>query len=175
MNESILNNGQSVNMVAVQWVQIISILLAGLSAGLFYGYDCSVIKGLGNLPDELYLKSFQSINRAILNPYFFLSFMGTLFALPLAAWMSYRADFMYGFYFLLLATLLYAIGVFGVTIAGNVPLNNMLDRIDLSSPGTDLKLIRQQFEANWNRLHHIRTYANILSFLCCILSLIKKA
>lgn len=175
MNESILNNGQSVNMVAVQWVQIVSVLLTGLSAGLFYGYDCSVIKGLGNLSDDLYLKSFQSINRAILNPFFFISFMGSLIVLPFATWMSYKSDLMYGFYFLLSATLFYAIGVFAVTIFGNVPLNNMLDRADLSSPAADLKTIRQQFETNWNRLHHIRTYANMLAFLCCILSLIKKA
>lgn len=175
MNESILTGGQALNTTTAQWILIASVLLTGLSTGLFYGYDCSVIKGLGNLPDELYLRSFQSINRAILNPYFFMSFMGSLILLPIATWLSYRSGASQNFYFILSSALLYVFGVFGVTIAGNVPLNNMLDRVNLSSPGTNFSVIRQQFEASWNRLHHIRTYAGILSFLCCILSLMRKA
>jgi uncharacterized membrane protein len=155
--------------------QIAAILLTGLIAGLFYSYDCSVIKGLGNLSDAEYLSAFQSINRAILNPYFFISFMGSLLVLPIAAWLNYKEGGTTSCYLLIAATFVYVIGTFGVTILGNVPLNNFVDRFDIttSSPA-DIKALRQKFETSWNMLNHIRTYANILSFLLTILSLVKK-
>lgn len=156
--------------------QIAAILLTGLVAGLFYGYDCSVIRGLGALPDKSFLSAFQSINREILNPYFFISFMGSLLLLPLATWLNYNSGISNSFYFLLAATLIYAIAVFGVTAAGNVPLNNILDQFDIekASPA-ELLSMRQKFEVKWNTLHHIRTYASILAFLSALLSLLRPS
>jgi uncharacterized membrane protein len=155
--------------------QIVAILLTGLAAGLFYSYDCSVIKGLGNLPDREYLSAFQSINRAILNPYFFISFIGSLLILPIAVWQSYKDGNTMSCYFLLAATIVYIAGVFGVTILGNVPLNNLVERFDISTASqADIQAMRQKFEVSWNKLNHVRTYAAILSFLLTILSWIKK-
>lgn len=155
--------------------QIAAILLTGLIAGLFYSYDCSVIKGLGNLPDAEYLSAFQSINRAILNPYFFISFMGSLLVLPIAAWLNYKEGGTISCYLLIAATLVYATGTFGVTILGNVPLNNLVDRFDIATASqADIQALRQKFETSWNTLNHIRTFANILSFLLAIISLVRK-
>ncbi|KIO77808.1 hypothetical protein TH53_07795 [Pedobacter lusitanus] len=157
--------------------QITAILLTGLIAGLLYGYDCSVIRGLGALQNKNFLTAFQSINKEILNPYFFISFMGTLLLLPLATWLNYHSGGLSNtFYFLLAATLIYAIAVFGVTIFGNVPLNNTLSQFDIekASPA-ELMSMRHHFEASWNALHHIRTYAAILAFLAAILSLLKNS
>lgn len=150
--------------------------MVGLIAGLLYGYDCSIIKGFRNLTDREYLGAFQSINRAILNPYFFLSFMGSLLVLPVVTWLSYKAATPISFYLLLAATVVYVIGVFGVTMFGNVPLNNQLDQFDLANTSPDgLRAMRQKFEINWNKFHAIRTYAAMLSFLLAIISLLKKA
>ncbi|MFA6060832.1 MAG: anthrone oxygenase family protein [Taibaiella sp.] len=155
--------------------QIIAILLTGLIAGLFYGYDCSIIKGLGNLPDREYLGAFKSINRVILNPYFFISFMGSMLVLPIAVWLSYKDGGTTSCYLLAAATIVYGAGVFGVTILGNVPLNNLVERFDISAASqADIQALRQKFETSWNKLHHIRTYANILSFLLTIISLVKR-
>lgn len=163
-------------MTSYNLFHVAAVLLTGLIAGLFYGYDCSVIKGFRNLTDKEYLNAFQSINRAILNPYFFLSFMGSLLVLPVATWLSYKAAAPISFYLLLAATVLYVVGVFGVTVVGNIPLNNQLDQFDISNAAPDaVKAMRQKFEPNWNRFHAIRTYANILSFLLAIISLAKKA
>ena len=68
----------TININTFQFFQFASILFTGLLAGLFYGYDCSVIKGLGNLQDDVYLQSFQSINKAIQNPYFFISLIAVI-------------------------------------------------------------------------------------------------
>ena len=154
----------------IQIILILTILACGLIAGVFYSYSCSVNPGLKNLSDTGYLQSMQQINRAILNPVFFASFMGTLILLPLSTWLGRGHLSSTQFYYFLAASIIYIIGAFGVTIAGNVPLNEALDRFDISSATTEqIKLHRQQFESKWNQLHLIRTLASVASFLLVIL------
>lgn len=157
-------------------IQIIAVTLVGLAAGLFYSYSCSVVNGLGNLGDKEYLLGFQSINRVILNPVFLLSFMGSLIILPIAAWMTYKNGAAPSFYYLLAAAIVYAVGVFGITIAGNVPLNNMLDKFDISNASIEaLRSMRDKFENKWNTLQHVRALANIVAFVLSIISLVKRS
>lgn len=157
-------------------LQIAAVVVAGLAAGLFYSYDCSVVGGLGKLGDKEYLQAFQSINRVILNPYFFLSFMGSLVLLPVAAWITYKSGNAAAFYYMLAAAILYVVGVFGVTIAGNVPLNDMLDKFDIGNASVEaIQTMRLKFEAKWNMLQHVRTYAAILAFILSIISLTKRS
>lgn len=154
---------------------IASVLFTGLVAGLFYGYQCSVNKGLGNLNDTEYLKGFQSINRAIQNPTFFLSFMGSIIFLGITVILAYRSGQTISFYFLLAALLVYLVGVFGLTIFGNVPLNEKLDAFDIASSSPNaITELRTGFELPWNRLHSIRTVFSILTFLLTLLSIRQK-
>ncbi|MBO9675743.1 MAG: DUF1772 domain-containing protein [Sphingobacteriaceae bacterium] len=142
-----------------------SMVSTALIGGLFYAYSCSVIPGLARLSDASFLQAMQSINRAILNPLFFISFIGTLIILPISVWFFREQAIV--FYLLLGATLLYFGGVFLVTIIGNVPLNNLLDGADLSKlSATALTSLREKFEPDWNLFHQIRTIA---SFICIIL------
>ena len=165
----------SINVNFTLLTQCTAIFLPGLVAGLMYGYDCSVIKGLGNLSDELYVRSFKSINNAIQNPYFMISFMGCLLVLPIASWQSYHNDSSQAFFLLLTASLVYIIGVFGVTIVCNVPLNNRMDDFQLSTATeNDISAFRKGFENAWNTYHRIRTVAAIIAFLLTILSLTKQ-
>jgi uncharacterized membrane protein len=164
----------SINFNLSQLFQFAAILLTGLLAGLFYGYNCSVIKGLGNLQDGAYLQSFQSINKVIQNPYFFISFMGSLLVLLIATWLSYKNSSSATFYLLLSATLIYLVGVFGVTIFSNVPLNDQLAKFSISTSTTnEIAEMRKAFEKPWNAYHSIRTIAALISFTLAILSIIK--
>ncbi|SHF85068.1 Uncharacterized membrane protein [Chryseobacterium sp. OV279] len=141
---------------------LITAVLTALIAGLFYAYSCSVVLGLGKLSDTEYLKSMQSINREILNPVFFMSFMGTAILLPVTTFL-FRGD-QPAFIFLLLASAVYLIGVFGVTVAGNVPLNDMLDKFDISGSTADVvKQMRDRFENRWNLLNNVRTVFSVIS------------
>lgn len=146
-----------------------------LIAGLFYSYSCSVNWGLGRLNDAGYLSAMQSINREILNPLFYMSFMGTLFLLPISTWLQYSHPASIRFYLLLAATLVYTVGTFGVTVVGNVPLNNALDAINIpaSSPEA-LRQHRELFEMPWNKLHSIRTVANAIALILVLLACILK-
>jgi len=74
------------------FVQFAAILLTGLVAGLLFGYSCSVVAGLGDLSAREYILAFQSINRAILNPYFFSVFFGSPVILVAATYKSYKKE-----------------------------------------------------------------------------------
>jgi uncharacterized membrane protein len=149
----------------------VTILTTALIAGLYYGYSCSVTIGLNKLSNKEYIAAMQSINVAIQNPLFFASFMGTLFLLPISAYLNFTSIQSPRFLLLLAAAIVYSIGSFGVTIFGNVPLNDMLANVDLKTAAIDeISMARQNFENPWNVLHTIRTIATIISLLFCIIA-----
>jgi uncharacterized membrane protein len=51
----------------------------------------------------------------------------------------------------------YVIGMFVVTVAGNVPLNDRLDAADAASE--DGKALWRDYLVRWTRLNHVRTLA----------------
>lgn len=135
-----------------------------LSAGIFYAYAVSVVPGIGRLKDGAYLSAIQSINRAILNPWFLIVFMAPVFLLPFSAWQQFTRPADAAWWMLVAAAALYIIGVFGVTVACNVPLNEWLDKQDLAAAGEGtLKEWRLRFEAPWNRWNLVRTVASVLA------------
>ncbi len=146
------------------------LLLVGLIAGLFFAYQCSVINGLGALKDREYLSAFQSINRVIQNPVFFTSFLGCVILLPIATYMSYKLGAEQVTSYLVASTIIYIIGVFGVTVIFNVPLNNALDVFDIhSATDSQAHAMRYSFETSWNRWNLVRTLAAIGSFLALVI------
>ncbi|MEP7144302.1 MAG: anthrone oxygenase family protein [Ferruginibacter sp.] len=152
-----------------------TILFSALVTGLLYGYSCSVNIGLSALPDDQYLRAMQSINNAILNPYFFISFIGLVLLFPITTWLQYLRSRNYKFYYLLIATVIYLAGVFGVTMLGNVPLNNALANFKISLSGvTEITVQRNHFETPWNQFHVVRTIASIVSFSLTIISVLKN-
>ncbi len=157
-------------------VLIVTGTTTGLIAGLFYAYSCSINLGLGRLPDEAYLTAMQSINKAILNPVFFISFTGTLILLPVCTYLHYRQPGSPKFILLLIATTLYLAGVFGVTIFGNVPLNENLARFDFSVASIEeISRERINFEKPWNRLHQIRTFASVITLVIVIIACVSES
>lgn len=150
-----------------------AIVLTGLSAGLFYAWLVSVIPGTRKVVDTTYLESMQSINRAILNPAFFLVFFGSLLALAISTIQHFNSGI--PFWWLLAATIAYLLGTFGVTVFGNVPLNDALDVLNLAELSeTKIVDFRKSYEGKWNRLHLIRTVFAVLSFLFSLIVLFTQ-
>jgi len=154
-------------------VLYVAILLTGLSAGLFYAWAVSVIPGTQRISDTAYLESMQAINRAILNPAFFIAFFGPILALGWSTFQYYPAKL--PFWLLLLALAAYLIGTFGVTFFGNVPLNDQLDLLDLATlDSAEAKEFRQSYEQKWNRFHLLRTISSVISFGLVLLAVFAK-
>ena len=157
-------------------VLLITALATALIGGLFYSYSCSINWGLRNLSDAGYVGAMQAINKAILNPLFFASFMGTLILLPLSAYLHYNQPLAPRFLTLLISAIIYIIGVFGVTIFGNVPLNEALAGFDLHSASPEeITRQRESFEGPWNKLHTIRTIASVVSLVLVILACMSES
>lgn len=149
-----------------------AVALTGLSAGLFYAWSVSVIPGTRKIPDPVYLETMQSINRAILNPAFFLIFFGSPLALGISTFQQVGSSMTFGL--LLAATLTYLIGTFGVTALGNVPLNDTLDALNLAElRQNEAAGFRQHYEQKWNRLHQLRMACSVLAFALSLLVLFK--
>ena len=150
-----------------------AVALTGLSAGLFYAWSVSVIPGTRRVTDLVYLETMQSINRAIINPAFFLVFFGSLILLAVSSIQHYPTGL--PFWLLLTATIAYLVGTFGVTALGNVPLNNVLDALSIGELSPDqMAAARQRYEVKWNRLHLIRTVFALLSFLLSLLAVFSR-
>jgi uncharacterized membrane protein len=153
------------------YLLVVTTTAAGLIAGLFYSWSCGITQGLGKLTDVEYLRAMQSINRDIQRPIFLLLFVGLVLLLPVCAWLSHRHQQQGGFVFLSIASIAYIGGVFLVTIAGNVPLNNMLDETALSGATPELlSRTRTAFEVKWNSLNVLRTVCAIITLICSILA-----
>jgi uncharacterized membrane protein len=156
-------------------VFISAVTLTGLSAGFFYAWSVSVIPGTLKIPDLTYLETMQSINRAILNPAFFLVFFGSLILLGITSVAEFHSSRLV-FGLVLGSAITYFGGTFGVTAMGNVPLNNQLDVMELANMSAEqLATFREYYEARWNRLHGIRTAFAVIAFLAALLGLFFKS
>ncbi|MBN8854502.1 MAG: hypothetical protein BGO55_21460 [Sphingobacteriales bacterium 50-39] len=147
----------------------ISITLVGLSTGVFFAWSCSVLPGLKLLSAREYVLAFQSMNRAIQNPVFLLCFLGAGIVLPVTTWMHRGDSVQCGL--LLAASVLYIVGVLGVTMAGNVPLNEALDKFDTGAATVEqMARQRELFEGPWMALHNWRSVAAVVSFMLSVLA-----
>lgn len=149
-------------------------LLIGLTAGLCFTWGNAVTPGIGQLDNLGYLQAFQKMNRSIENPLFFVVFFGS-FLVGIAAIYANRGVSPEHFRLVAIATGLYFLGVVLVTIFGNVPLNQILDKTDLTNSSlTELQALRDRFEKPWNRFHLIRVLASIVSFALLVIASMNK-
>ncbi|MCK6578669.1 MAG: DUF1772 domain-containing protein [Anaerolineae bacterium] len=147
--------------------------LTALLAGLFADFSAAVVPALRSLPAQQHLLAMQAINVKIKNPVFLLMFLGPSILLPLAAWLHQGTT---AFPLLASAAALHIIGGNGITILGNVPLNDRLEALDLRQYSeTDAERVRQEYHgpgARWVRLHDLRTLAVVgaaaLAFAACL-------
>lgn len=129
----------------------------GCVGGAFYGFSTIVMPGLARLPAAQAVATMQAINVAAVRVPFMIAFMGTAL---LSIALGVRGIATLGepdALLLVVASALYLVGSFGVTIAANVPINNAVDRADATAPETAELWAR--LSARWTRLNHLRTVA----------------
>lgn len=142
-----------------------SVIATGLMAGLFYGWVVSVIPGTTRIDDADYVNVMQHINREILTPRFLVPFIGIPLLLAATAVAQFRSGDQRRGTLTATAAGVYFFGVFGVTAAGNVPLNDSLDAFDLGSASPDeIGERRSSYEQPWNRWNGVRAVANVAAF-----------
>ena len=128
----------------------------GLVAGVFFAFSSFVMPALRRLPAAQGVAAMQSINRLAPTPVFMTALFGTaLAALGVAGWAAFSsADRPTGL--LVAAGALYVIGTIGVTMGGNVPLNNELERLDAERADA---ATWSTWVSRWTAWNHVRTLA----------------
>ena len=143
-------------------VLVVGGVLTALHAGLLYDFSVDIVPALRSMKGTAHISMMQAINVNIENPIFFLSFFGPIVLLPLATFLHWGEP---QFAWLLAASIIQIVGSAGVTVAGNIPLNNKLAKINsnqLSEAEADR--IRKEFQGPgtpWMRLHTVRTLSSI--------------
>ena len=143
----------------------VTALGAGLMAGLFFIFSVCIMTALGRLTPASGIAAMQSINVVILNGIFLTVFMGTavLSLALIAAW--FLGWVPSGGLLVVAGSLLYLVGIIGVTMFVNVPMNNALMAFNPDS-GEGAALWKD-YLVNWTMWNHVRTIAGIgsLGFL----------
>jgi uncharacterized membrane protein len=141
---------------------ILATLTMGLVTGAFVVFWHTIMPGLATTDDRTFVSAFQSIDRAIINPWFMASgFVGALIFTLIAAFTQFgRPTFLW----IAVAIVLYVI-VFVITIAVNVPLNDAIKAAGLPDDPADLAAIRDAFdEAKWRAWNLVRVIAGVAAF-----------
>ncbi|MFK7909128.1 MAG: DUF1772 domain-containing protein [Akkermansiaceae bacterium] len=141
-------------------VLAIAILSTLLVTGLLFTFALLVMPGLGRLEDRGFIRGFQEIDGIIQrnHPIFVVVWLGSILSLLIATVMGFGQLEGLARGLLIAATAFYVFGVQLPTFAGNVPLNNQLQTLELNTMSeSELAEARQSFEPAWNRLNLIRT------------------
>lgn len=152
-------------------LRLLSTLWVGVMAGFFFAFSAVVMPGLDVADPAAAMAAMQGINDIVVNPAFALFFFGApvlclgsivraLIRRDRLAWLE------------LVAAAVYLVGVFGVTVAFNVPLNDDLARLDPTVP-TQARTMTIYID-DWTVWNHVRTATGLLAFgLFAVASIIR--
>jgi uncharacterized membrane protein len=152
-------------------IVVVAMLGCALVGGVFFAFSSFVMKALARVPSAEGIAAMQSINIVVLNRSFLGLFMGTaalclvIGAIHVVGWGAPTAPWFVA------GALLYLVGTFGVTIHGNVPLNDRLAAVDPRDSGaTELW---QLYLDEWTRFNTIRTVAAAVAALAMVAGLLQ--
>ena len=154
-------------------LRFVTALGCGLMAGFFFAFSNVVMAALGRLSPHNGIAAMQSVNVTVQNPLFFLAFFGTPMAGGLIVVLSLLGWDRPGALLALLGSLCHILGVFVVTVAFNVPLNEALARIDPSSSAGAEQW--NSYLSAWTGWNHVRTVAALLGSALLTLALHARA
>ncbi|QIP82823.1 DUF1772 domain-containing protein [Streptomyces sp. Tu 2975] len=137
----------------------------GLSAGLYFSFDVSVLPGLDRGDDHTYVAAMQNINAAIENGLFGLVFFGAFLATGIAGARLTRIGQRTAAHWTWAALALYTAAVV-LTMRINVPLNKRLAAAGLPEAAGELAALRDTFKKTWAPSNAARTLACTAALLC---------
>lgn len=150
----------------------LAILLCTLVAGFILLFAIVVMPGIGTLQDREFLHAFQVMDRVIQQnqPLFIFVWAGSTVALLVTTVLSIIQLAGITSLLLVVAAIIYLFGVQLPTAIVNIPLNNRLQTLDMTTlTNAEQVAERSNFEARWNRWNIIRTaFASLASILLLV-------
>ena len=140
-------------------ITFIAAIGSGLIAGVFFAFSTFIMSALSRLQPAQGIAAMQSIDITVINPWFMTTFLGTaaacLFLAVTALLKWHQPHALY----LLIGSLLYLVGTFGVTMVCNVPLNEALAKVDPNS--AEGAKFWASYLTDWTNWNHVRTVAGL--------------
>lgn len=130
--------------------------------------------GLSNLNDKEFIRAFQVTDAVIQNnqPIFMLTWIGSIVSLMSTILTSIISFGLSETWLVVLFSVVYLLGVQGITIAIHIPLNNQVQKVLIEELNNEaIKEERLKFERKWNFFNNIRTSISILVTLLLLIIL----
>jgi uncharacterized membrane protein len=142
----------------------------GLVAGVFALFAHTIMPGLRETDDHTFVAAFQSIDRAIINPWFMTSaFAGALLFTTAAVLTNLGRT---ALPWIAVALGLYLVA-FVITVAVNVPLNDAIKAAGSPDQIRDLAGVRERFhETRWAAWNLVRVVTSTGAFGCLAWALV---
>jgi uncharacterized membrane protein len=134
-------------------LSVIAVVGSGLVSGLLFAFSNFVMQALRELPAEAGQQAMQRVNVRIINPIFLFAFMGSTGACALLVVLCVTHWGAPSVAWLMAGSLAYLVGPFGVTVAFNVPLNNILA---VAKPH-EATTAWPRYATRWLKWNHVRT------------------
>ncbi|SIS79535.1 Uncharacterized membrane protein [Roseivivax lentus] len=152
----------------------VSVLAYAILAGVFLAFSDFIMRALSRTSGTGGVEAMQGINREVFRYVFIPLFIAMA---PLSLFIAAYGGAVIGSApgaAMMLAGLIYFVGCFGVTIRGNVPMNEALDRMALSEAAT-LTYWTGTYLPRWTFWNTIRTIACGLSAVLMLIALSAMA
>lgn len=152
-------------------VVFIAAIGSGIICGIFFAFSSFVMTALERIPPPQGVAAMNSINVTVINPGFMTVFAGTAL---LSLLIGIRSLFMWnqgGAKLALVASIVYLMGTFGVTVVFNVPLNN---KLALTGDPARAIAFWPNYLAAWRLWNQVRTAAAAFSAVFFTLELCRR-
>jgi uncharacterized membrane protein len=151
---------------------LMAALLCTLVAGFLFAFAVVIMPGIARLDDAAYIRAFQVIDGVIQDnqPLFIFVWLGSVVALLSATVLGFGALDSSERVILVIAALVYILGVQVPTFAINIPLNNRLQSLESATMNeVDWAKERSAFEARWRGANLVRTLFSCLVAVLLVL------
>jgi uncharacterized membrane protein len=146
-----------------------SALGCGVMAGVYFAFSTFIMTSLGRLDQATGIASMNAINVDIVRSLFMPLFFGTTLAGATLVMMGAPRFGEPAATSMLAGGGLYVLGMFAVTMAFNVPLNNALAAVQPSAP--EAVAVWASYLKDWVFWNHVRTIASVVSSALFIVAL----
>jgi uncharacterized membrane protein len=143
---------------------------SALIAGLFFAFSAFIMTALGSIEPRAGVAAMNAVNSVILRSLFMPVFLGSsLAALALAVFAVFDLAAP-GAPVIAAAGAIYVLGMFGCTMAFNVPLNNALMRAEASGA----EKVWARYLKEWTAWNHVRTLASLAACALYIVAIAAR-
>jgi uncharacterized membrane protein len=141
----------------------------GLLAGVYFAFSAFVMTSLTRIAPAAGISAMNAINVVIVKSLFMPIFIGTTLTAVVLTGLAILRWNEAGSMVMLADGIIYVIGMFVVTVAFNVPLNDALAAVDPSS--AEGAVVWSRYLRDWTLWNHVRTVASVAAcafFIACI-------